>query len=380
MQKNEFKMKYVLTLIALIFLFSYSGNACSMYKITQDGKTIVGNNEDWINANSEIWFVPAGKNKFGVMNLGFDNSFTQGAFNEAGLVYDAFVMPYLKVKNYKGKIKVTAEDLIAPIMHNYSNVNEVKEHLSKIDLRFLDNTMLVFVDRSGQYLIVEGDELILGKDDEHAFSNFYPSQTSKLEEVNLPSFQSGLKHLKASKSEATFEYCSSVMNSFQQSITQYSSIYDLQECKIRLYHYQNFDNFIELDLMAELKKGSHKLSIPELFPKDTKGYQFHKTYNNADSLVSYYEAIWDSMSKKVLPNQIELLEAQISQMLALTAEDWIKANKDKNEAIKIYRLVIKLFPNNKKVKKNANKNIKRISREIKESTKHNRVDGPTSDN
>jgi len=343
-----------------------------MYKITQDGKTIVGNNEDWINANSEIWFVPAGDNRYGVMNLGFDNGFTQGAINEAGLIFDGFTMPYLKVKKSKGKAKVPESELIAPIMHSYSNVMQVKEHLSKIDLSILDNAMLVFVDRSGQYLVVEGDELMLGQEAEQSFSNFYPSQNSNPEQVNLPSYQNGLKHIRASKSEATFDYCSSIMNSFQQGITQYTSIYDLEECTIRLYHYQNFDDVIELDLKEELKKGGHRLSIPKLFPEGTKGDEYYRIYNNADSIVKYYESSYYTMSKQLPSNQVNLLEDQIIQMISLTANEWVKANKDINGAIQIYDSIGKLFPDNKKARKNARKNIERIASKIKEGTKHNK--------
>ena len=333
-----------------------------MYKITQDGKTIVGNNEDWINANTEIWFVPAGNNLYGVMNVGFDNDFSQGAINEAGLVFDGFAMPYLKVKNSKGKTKVTGAELIAPIMHNYSSVTEVKEHLSKLDLSFLDNSMLVFVDRSGQYLVVEGEELIVGDDAEQSFSNFYPSQTPNPEKVNIDFYQKGLKHLKASEPKASLDYCGTVMNNFQQGITQYTTIYDLQEGIIRLYHYQNFDNFIELDLAEELEKGAHKLSIPELFPKNTKGYEYYKVYNNADAVATYYESLLEKMRKQLPPESHKMLELTIIQMIILTADEWVKTGKNKNGAIKIYELTDKLFPENRKAKKIVKKKIKRVAR------------------
>lgn len=361
-KKKQTKKEYLLILIASILLFSYSGYACSMYKITQDGKTIVGNNEDWINANTEIWFVPAGNNLYGVMNVGFDNNFTQGAINDAGLMFDGFAMPYLKVKNSKGKTKVKETELIAPIMHNYSTVIEVKEHLSKIDLSILDNSMLVFVDRSGKYLIVEGDELIVGNDAEQSFSNFYPSQNSNREEVNIYFYQKGLKHLKESAPKASFDYCRSVMNNFQQDITQYTTIYDLQEGKIRLYHYQNFDDFIELDLEEELKKGERKLRIPELFSKKTKGYQYYEIYNDAETLVSYYESVWETQRKALAPEYVKYLEMKITQMLTLTADEWVKTKKDKNGAIKVYQLILKLFPENKEVNKNAKKKIRKFSR------------------
>ena len=343
-------------------MFSHSGYSCSMYKITQDGKTIVGNNEDWINGNSEIWFVPAKDNKYGVMNIGFDNGFAQGAVNEAGLMFDGFAMSYLEVKNTKGKIKVSMTELIAPIMHKYSNVIEVKEHLSKIDLSILDKSMLVFVDKSGKYLIVEGDELILGNNAEQSFSNFYPSETSNPEMVNIDFYQKGLKQIRETEAKATLDYCSSIMNNFQQNLTQYTTIYDLKDGIIRLYHHQNFDNFIELDLAEELSKGEHKLSIPELFPKNTKGYKYYEIYNNADSVVSYYESVWEKMSKQVPPESIKMLEATISQYLTLTADEWVKTNKDKNGAIKMYKLIIKLFPENKEAKKSAKKKIKQTKR------------------
>jgi len=209
-------MKYLSIITLSVLLFSNASYACSMYKITQEGKTIVGNNEDYLVANTEIWFVPKGKNLYGVMNVGFNNDFAQGAINEAGLMFDGFAMPYLKVKNTKGKRKVQEADLIAPIMHNYSTVKEVKAHLSKINLSILDKSMLVFVDSNGDYLIVEGEALILGNDAEKSFSNFYPSQTPEPENVNIGFYQNGLKHLKTSESEASFDYCSSVMNNFQQ--------------------------------------------------------------------------------------------------------------------------------------------------------------------
>ena len=354
-------MKYLSTLLVAILLFSNSGYACSMYKITLDDKTIVGNNEDWINANSEIWFVPAGDNLYGVMNVGFEDGFAQGAINEAGLIFDGFAMPYLKVKNRKGKTKVKEEELIAPIMHNYSNVIQVKEHLSKIDLSILEKSMLVFVDRSGEYLIVEGDELILGNDGEKSFSNYYPSQNPNPESFKAATYQKGLAYLNASDSAAEFDYCSSVMNNFKQNLTQYTTIYDLKECKIRLYHYQNFEEYIEINLTEELMKGKHKLSIPQLFPKNTKGYKYYKTYNDAEAVVSYYESVWKTQRKKVAPENMKLLETAITQLLTFTADEWVKTKKDKNGASKIYGLIIKLFPKNKETKKNAKKSIRKLS-------------------
>ena len=233
-------------------------------------------------------------------------------------------------------------------MHNYSSVREVKEHLSKINLGFLDNSMLVFVDSNGEYLIVEGTELILGNDAEQSFSNFYPSQNSNPEEVNIYFYQNGLKHLNESESQANFDYCSSVMNNFQQFITQYTTIYDLEERKIRIYHFQNFDDFYEVDLVEELKKGAHKLSIPELFPKDTKGYQYYEAYNDAEAVVEHYKKIWKNGVGEMDGNPMKLPEEALTQIINVIAGDWIKTKKDYKRAITIYQLIVELFPENYK--------------------------------
>lgn len=328
-----------------------------MYKITRDGKTIVGNNEDWFYANSEIWFIPKGNGLYGVMNVGFNNGFPQGAINEAGLMFDGFAMPYLKIENTKGKKKIQIANLIPSIMHNYSNVKQVKEYLSQMDLSDLATNMLVFVDNSGNYLIVEGDQLILGNEAEQTFSNFYPSQTPNYDEVKIPFYQNGLKYIKASESKMTFDYCGSVMNNFQQNTTQYTTIYDLKERKIRLYHYQNFDKFIELDLVKELNKGEHKLVIPELFPKNTKGYKYYEMYNDADAVVNHYETLWRNNSKKLNFKEKKQLEDKITYAITYIATDWAYTKKNDNGAIKIYELIIKLFPENQKAKKTLEKFI-----------------------
>lgn len=348
-KKNN--MRYLSTLITIILLVPHSISACSMYKITRNGKTIVGNNEDWFSANTQIWFVPKGDSLYGVMNVGFNNEFPQGAINEAGLMYDGFAMPYLKIENTKGKAKVPLTELIPSIMHNYSNVKEVKDYLSGINLSDLVTSMLVFVDSNGDYLIVEGDKVILGNDAEQSFSNFYPSQNPNPKQVNIDFYQKGLKHLKSTESKANFDYCGSVMNNFQQEITQYTTIYDLEECKIRVYHYQNFDTFIELDLIEELNKGRHKMKIPELFPKDTKGYQYYEMYNDAEAVVKHYETLWNNDSQNVDTKTKKGLEQRITQALTYIATDWAYVKKDSDGAINIYKLIIKLFPENQNAKK-----------------------------
>jgi hypothetical protein len=100
-------MKKLTTIIILTILLSIPSLclACSMYKITKNGKTIVGNNEDWLSPNHQFWFESGSNGKFGVMYMGQLDNFAQGAINEVGLLFDGFFEPnYLPVNDTAGKL------------------------------------------------------------------------------------------------------------------------------------------------------------------------------------------------------------------------------------------------------------------------------------
>ena len=99
-------MKKVLIVFlgSLFFLLPSAADACSMYKITKDGKTIVGNNEDYLSPNNQFWFEVGDKDRFGVMYMGLLDNFAQGAINEAVLVFDGFFEPYLAITQLEGKL------------------------------------------------------------------------------------------------------------------------------------------------------------------------------------------------------------------------------------------------------------------------------------
>ncbi|MGJ5641965.1 linear amide C-N hydrolase [Formosa sp. S-31] len=339
-------MKRLLILILSVIFCVNFGYACSMYKITINGKTIVGNNEDWFSANCQIWFEPKGKHRYGVMNVGFDNNFIQGSINEAGLMFDGFTTPHKEVKNTEGKKKVSIDEFIAPIMHNCSTVKEVRDCLLEIDLSFLSDAMVVFIDKSGEYLIVEGDELILGDDSEQSFSNFYPSECSNRMEVPISFYQNGLAYINETEARADFDYCGEVMNHFKQDITVYTTVYDLESGIIRLYHYQNFKDYIEINLEEELKKGKHTMFIPDLFSKNSPGYRYYEIFKDPELLkVSLKETIkknTEGFDGKALKGY----EPAIIDLIKLQANVWEESFKDYNGVVAILDLSTELFPEN----------------------------------
>ncbi|GAB5554657.1 MAG: hypothetical protein Sapg2KO_42480 [Saprospiraceae bacterium] len=315
-----------------------------MYKITKNGKTIVGNNEDYISPNSQFWFEAAQDNKLGVMYMGLLNNFAQGAINEKGLMFDGFWVPYLEVDNTEGKLNIPIGQAIKNVMQSMTSVEEVKSYLETINLSTLTNGQVVFVDRSGTYLIVEGDELLLGDEPEKAFSNFYYSQTESLDQVNLNYFQNGRKFLEAANGNPSTVFCGEVMEKFSQSslnATQYSTVYDLNALTIRVFLLHDYKHFVDIDLKQALSKGNHKVMIPELFPKESSGFKYYQMYNDAENPTR----IFDHLYGKDQLTEEEFLAMGFNDDINAIGYEWLRQKSNPEAAIKIFKYGIAVMPN-----------------------------------
>ncbi len=337
------KIKFLLFLVAIILNIQLVF-PCTMYKITKNGKTVVGNNEDWLSPNSQFWYEPAINGKYGVMYMGLLNNFAQGGINEAGLVFDGFANPYLPVNNTEGKTNMYIGTAIKNIMQEMQTVEEVKNYLSTINLSSLSSSQIVFVDRTGTYLIAEGDELIIGKEKEKAFSNFYYSQTSSEEEVALENFQRGIKFLKNSKGKPSLSYCGRAMQEFSSSKlfgTQYSTIYDLNSLKVRVYLFHDYSEYVEIDLKKELNKGAHKTMIANLFPKESIGFKHYSKYNDTERPTLFLQEI----VKKSHASEADLIAMDFNSIVNSIGYEWLNEMNDPITAIKIFQYGVSLMPN-----------------------------------
>ena len=130
--KNILKA-FLVIIIALTIENAYS---CSMFKITIKGKTMVGNNEDYWNPNTRLWFEKEKDHKYGVAYVGFDNLFPQGAINEAGLVFDGFSVERRELKKKTGK-KTGDDKIMKMVMQQCKNIDQVYAILNQYDLNVL---------------------------------------------------------------------------------------------------------------------------------------------------------------------------------------------------------------------------------------------------
>ena len=338
-------MRTLMTIaFAMMVLFPKQGFTCSVYKVTKDGKTIVGNNEDWYSPNGQFWFEEGVEGTYGVMYMGFLNNFAQGAINEAGLVFDGFWEPYLEVKDTVGKINIPIGEALKRVMQTMSTVEEAQAFLQTINLSALVDGQIVFVDQSGTYLIVEGDEMFTGDEPEKTFSNFYYSQIESVEEVSIDFYQKGRSFIKATPEKSTLEYCAKAMENFAQSRiapTQYSTIYDLNALTVRVYLFHDFSTFVELDLKEELSKGNHRTMIAELFPEESAGYIHYKKYNNPEHPSLFLEEFFGDAEI----TEEEFINYGIDNVINGLGYEWLYDIKNPEGAIKVFQYGVKLMPN-----------------------------------
>lgn len=299
MTKNNFLKIFILTIT--IVLFAETAFPCSMYKVTSKGRTMVGNNEDSWGRDARIWFEPGTKDKFGVVCVGYARKqpHPDGAINEYGLVFDAFTMlhkPGLPERDPNKKDFAYAH--IKTIMQQCKTVDEVYAFLKVLNLHVLNGSilfnggMLLFVDKTGKYLVVEASKMTFGNDDKFALANFSIADTKDLSTIKTERYCKGVAFLNNHKLDTSISFCTALSDTMSVNRakvgdgTLYTSIYDLDEGLIHIYFFHDFGKRVTFNLKKELAKGDHSYDFAELFPDNHTFQKFldYKTPQNSKTI------------------------------------------------------------------------------------------------
>ena len=257
-------------------------HTCSMYKVTKDGKTFVGCNEDAWRTTPRIWFETAGKNvKYGTAFTGsrFDgsNGFApQSGMNEAGLSFSRLAS-YTPARKTNGKKRpiLNQTNFLKHILHSCRTVEEVQRYVRQFDRSTFLDDVLIYIDKSGKYLIVEPYSTQFGNESSYVLSNFCPSITTQKSALKLDRYRKGVAFLKL-KQDTTLAFYRAVSDSMHVCRpkigdgTLLTSIWNLNDGKIHLYFYHDYRQNKTFDLGGELQKGDHLFSIDNLFPKNAE--------------------------------------------------------------------------------------------------------------
>lgn len=279
------KKSHLILLVTLaLTIFQNKVMACSMYKITVDGKTMVGCNHDAWLTTPKIWFETAKhKNEYGTVFTGSrevspSRTTPQSGMNNVGLAFSRLASYYPVQNNpFSNRLKITSEaDYLSEILHKCTTVKEVKKHIEQYDHSFFLNDVFIYIDSLGDYLIVEPYKLIKGNNPNYVLANFCPSITDNKQARKLERYRNGEDFLKNNKAIASLDFCStlsetmSVCRSRNGDGTLITSIFDTKEKIVSVYFYHNFDTVVQFSLTDELSKGDHILNLPEIFPTNAE--------------------------------------------------------------------------------------------------------------
>lgn len=251
----------------IILLFDLQLYSCTGFYIDKGKMIFAGNNEDWFNFKTKMWFVPSENRNFGRVYFGFSDFAPQGGMNEKGLFFDCFATSTNELVNSEGK-PVFDGNLNDHALATCSTVEEVIKLFKSYNLDYFKNSMVMFGDAHGKSVIIEGDDFIIKEGDYQVCTNFYQSKT-KTDDISCWRYLKADEMLKTN-SVISVELCKLILKAVHVDFTQYSNTYDLKKKKVYLYHFHNFENVVEIDLQKELKKGKQSYDIASLFPINEK--------------------------------------------------------------------------------------------------------------
>lgn len=277
---------------------------CSMFKITRDGQTWVGNNEDFGSATSAyLWTSPSSHKAFGAVYFGLDKSFAQGGVNEKGLVFDGFATEEAILTTRSKLSYLSPKKLVQQIMATASTVEEVATLLETNYFDGMTKGYLMFVDKQGGTLIAEGDTFFVRHDPVWVSTNFRPSCTP-IDKITCPRQLKGkrlLSQLPSADLSSTTAVLDSIHKDNRLGGSLYSQVYDLQKGVIHLYFFNDFAHPKEL-IIADWVKASVLENMADLFPH-------HPTYKTFQKEITAAFQADKSITSKLFKAPIETLAA-----------------------------------------------------------------------
>jgi choloylglycine hydrolase len=248
--------------------------ACTGFTASDGTTVLVGNNEDWGYPDSYIRVYPPSATNYGriIFDVNFPRSSPNyyssfGGMNDQGLFFDIFSHPTLVPINSSHKPDFNAGEITRYIMRVCASVDEVVTKFDEYNLEFMDDIQYFFVDRMGNSVIIEGDEIIYKEGDFQVVTNFLQSNPSHgwYPCWRYDTAVSMLENMTDFSIDYFRDICDATHQEYYLYPTQYSNIYNLNQGIIYLYHFYNYDKVIEINMYEEFEKGMHSIYLPSLF-------------------------------------------------------------------------------------------------------------------
>lgn len=252
---------------------------CSVIYATDGELMLGGNNEEYINPLTKVWFIPGENDDLGRVYFGFDDYFAQGGMNEQGLFFDGLALDEAFPVSKQGKQHYTG-NLTDKVMTECATVACAVELFERYYTRDTWQWQLFFGDATGESAIIEAGTVIRQRGSYQVATNFSQSHTPP-EDSHCWRYPKAVAMLEETES-LSVDAIRDVLNAVNQN-TLYSNVYDLKNKIIYLYYFHNYEDVVVLDLAEELEQGYHTYDLPSLFPNNQEAEAWAssrlRTYN-----------------------------------------------------------------------------------------------------
>jgi len=241
--------------------------SCTVAYAADDSGAFGGNNEDFVNPLTSIWFVPGEGESYGTAYVGYDDFAIQGGVNEAGLFFDGLAVRQVEVPATPGRPEYTGPNLAVDLLTECDSVACVLERFKELGAPTTWIGQALFGDRFGDSVIIEPLAIIPKEGDFQVATNFFQSEIPPGERTDRR-YVTATSMLAAAQTFSV-DVMRDVMEATHQEGTDntvYSTVYDLRAGVIHLYYFNDFASEVTFDLDEELAQGLHAYELSDLFP------------------------------------------------------------------------------------------------------------------
>lgn len=269
---------------------------CTVIYGVDENNALGGNNEDYSDPETRIWFFPPEEGKYGRALVGYEAFIWQGGMNDQGLFFDAMSIEDLFEVEQGDKLDYEGS-LLAKALETCADVDCVLDLFDRYHAYDTWAFQFLFGDASGNSVLIE-PYLTTKGGRFHVGTNFLQSIVDENSCRYCDRYWTA-RSMFENSSEISIELMRDILNETHLEgdfPTQYSTIYDLKEKMIYLYLFHNFEEVRVFDLEEELAKGYHVYSMENLFDDTLDYYIFARTERGrqADIRANYYPVELDS--------------------------------------------------------------------------------------
>ncbi len=277
--------------------------ACTVIVGKDSSRVLVGFNEDFFFENPFIWFTNKTENHFRCAFFSYSykhdfgwiklripgKSAPQQGINEKGLFFDHLATPYHEIHKSQ-RMRSTSYKGIKRMMQTCATVEEAITYLKNHYFTHFSTAKILLADRTGKYTIYDGRDNYQNETADYCVTTNFLENDKGL--GNYPC----RRYFKANElfqlnGEITVENFNSILKSVKQCDenllggTFYSGIFNPQSGNLNLFYIQDFEQGYVLNIYNEMRQGSRKIYLKELFRK-RPSEEIAKTLNRKGALVA----------------------------------------------------------------------------------------------